>query len=272
VIKASQIIYHLNERFITNPNEVGSVVDALKQYAETPITQRWLSNIFRRYLINDYKRVTRILNLSEFPSSSPEWARSAFQKGKEVYKVNLDTEAREQVEHEAILILQFFQSGLAPKRFDSMKFPEALKRAKQWQKKVRRAELDKKDPEATKVVVRYGSMTWVELIKPEAYDREGDRLYNCLDRRYYDRGSKVYSLRDITNKPHCAIEVDDGEFNQIKGYTNGPIEEKYREMCLSFINDHIKPDVMSKLGMSDLEKNLKAIWVLSEKKVVGIKE
>jgi hypothetical protein len=268
MIKASQILFSLNERFIANPDKVGEVVDFLKSCVEDQKVQKWLSSIFRLYLINDFDRVTRILSLKDLPSNSPKWVIDAFNKGEEVYVVTLTGAAREDVEHEATLIINYFQSPDAPKRFDSMKFPDALARAKTWRKNVLRGQLDTKDLEFVEFVAKYNDMQWVKLVAPEAYDREGDRMHNCMDRRYYARGAEIYSLRDERNKPHCSIEAEYRELNQVKGYNNGPIEEKYRDACLDFINKHLKPDSVTKLGVSDLAKNLGAVWVFASKKVV----
>ena len=273
MIKASQILFSLNERFITNPDKVGEVVDFLKRVTDNPRIQKWLSGVFRRYLINDCDRVMRILNYGDLPLNSPKWLTDAFKQGKKIYMVVLTRVARDEIEHDAVLVIQYFQSGDAPKRYDAMKFPVALARAKTWRKNVDRRVLDEKDPSVVEVVAKYGNnMTWVKLLEPDAYDREGEHMHNCLDRRYFLYGSLLYSLRDENNKPHASIEMDNKEFNQIKGYNNGPIEDRYTDICLDFINRHAKPGLVSKLGASDLEKNLGAIWSVTEKRVVRIPE
>ena len=51
------------------------------------------------------------------------------------------------------------------------------------------------------------------LLKSEsAYAREGKIMSHCAA-SYFGRNSKIYSLRDENNNPHCTIEED----NQIKG-------------------------------------------------------
>lgn len=272
MLKASQVLFTLNERFITNADQVGEVVDSLKHYADDPKIQKWLSGIFRLYLTNEFERVNRILKRGDLPADSPKWVVDAFGRGEEVYTVLLTGPVRDEIEHEALLIIQFFQSEFAPKRFDSMKFLDALAQAKMWRKNTLRGQLDAKDVDATQLVAKYNDLRWVKLIAPEAYDREGDRMHNCMDRRYYKRGSDIYSLRDERNKPHCSVEVEYGELNQIKGYNNGPIESHLQKIVIDFINRHVKPDSASKLAISDLEKNLKAMWSFTDKKVVGLEK
>lgn len=136
-------------------------------------------------------------------------------------------EKQDEVEH----VLDYIGQNKIPK-IQMMSYPQAVKKAEKWINELKKqAEKIIETDKDTKVVLDFkDGFKVVQLIGKNAYIREGKLMSNCVA-SYYGRDTKIYSLRDMFNNPHCTMEQD----QQIKGKGNGDIHPKYISYVVSFL-------------------------------------
>jgi ankyrin repeat protein len=271
MIKARTIIetlQRIDERNVVNANEIQDFIDDFKRDVRDPSIKKWLDGAARKYIFND-------ISAEEVPLSAnaPEWQRQAVARGEKLYKVQLHNylwigRMHHYLEEDIKLVLRYFESEDAPKRPDAVTFMDAVDKARTWAAKKEKEERDIQDPEGTEEIVRDGSMRWVQINSNLSLDREGDLMHHCLSKKTYHPGWTYYSLRDAKNKPHFTFEIDHGYLNQAKGYSNGAIEPKYRDMTIEFLNKHANLKGTHTMGNEDLANNLEAHWDEDEEMVV----
>ena len=108
-----------------------------------------------------------------------------------------------------------------------------LEKTEKWHKKLQSVKIKDNEIEWTDYEVILDYKDWfkiVQLKSKECYEREGKLMSHCVA-SYYGRNSKIYSLRDKDNKPHCTIE----ENQQIKGKWNWKIDPKYIDYIVKFL-------------------------------------
>jgi len=160
-------------------------------------------------------------------------------------------ENQSEIEH----ILDFLHSEDAPKRLTKMSYNEANESAKRWVKRMvkKGSQLEDVEDVDFDVELDFGDGFKLVRLKTElAFNREGSLMSHCVS-SYFDKNSRIYSLRDSRNMPHCTLEIPEGResFNQCKGKGNGPIHHKYIKYVLDVMR-HFKIDMrdseMNNLG------------------------
>jgi len=129
-----------------------------------------------------------------------------------------------------------------------------LEKTKKRHKKLQ--EVSNKDTEKEwvdyKVVKDFNDwFRFVKLISKKCYELEGKRMSHCVA-SYYGRDSKIYSLRDKKNNPHCTIE----EWHQIKGKGNWKINPMYIDYVIKFLEQlgmTVQENEMKNLGYYNLD-------------------
>jgi hypothetical protein len=162
-----------------------------------------------------------------------------------------------EVEH----IIDYLNSDKAPNRLRKMSYEEAKGNAEKWTKSLikRAADIVETEQDVEVAIDFKNGVKLVKLVGKNAFLREGKLMRHCVA-SYYDKdGCSVYSLRDASNRPHCTIEVQHGEndnINQIKGKGNGCIHPRYIKYVLKILK-HFKIEVrdseMSNLGYNSYE-------------------
>jgi len=131
-----------------------------------------------------------------------------------------------EIEH----IIDYLKSDYAPDNLNGLQYAAAKTNSAKWVKWLtKKAGNIIETDEDTKIIIDFkNGVKLVELVGKSAYEREGNLMSNCVA-SYSDKDCKVYSLRDISNRPHCTIEVtkDEDRVQQIKGKGNGSIHPKY---------------------------------------------
>ena len=132
-----------------------------------------------------------------------------------------------EIEH----ILDYLESKEAPTRFLKMSYEVAKQQSEKWVERMKKKSGGVVETEQdVKVILkeRNGGMRFVQLIGENAFKREGNLMSHCVAGYYGKANTKVYSLRDENNNPHCTIEVQgENQVQQIKGKGNGSIHPKY---------------------------------------------
>ena len=167
----------------------------------------------------------------------------------EIYFIkNLLWDNNNQTEIEEILDYLYSQRN---KKLDLSKFNYELLRDRKikWHKKLQAVSSKDNEVEWTDYEITldfWDGFRFVKLISKECYEREGKLMSHCVA-SYFGRDSKIYSLRDSNNNPHCTIE----DWVQIKGKWNWKIDPKYIDYVVRFL-EH--------LWMEVRESEMKNLW------------
>ena len=160
-------------------------------------------------------------------------------------KKHLETNPENQDEIEQIL------DDLFSNKIDISKigYKTLLEKTMKWHKKLQQVSTKKDETEGVdyEVFLDFKDGFQVVTLKSKAsYEREGKLMSHCVA-SYYGRSSKIYSLRDCKNMPHCTIE----EWQQIKGKGDAKIDPKYIDYIVKFLE---------KIGMRVGENEMKNLW------------
>ena len=135
-----------------------------------------------------------------------------------------------------------------------------LEKTEKWHKKLQKVSTKdiEKEWEDYDVFIDFGDGFRIVQLKSEScYKIEWALMSHCVA-SYYGRSSRIYSLRDSKNMPHCTIE--DGQ--QIKGKWNGKIDPKYIDYIVKFLEKtgmRVWENEMKNLGyfkLSSIDENL----------------
>ena len=142
-----------------------------------------------------------------------------------------------EVEH----IIDYLKSDNAPTKLRKASYEQMKIATEKWTASlIKKAGDIVETEEDTKVVMKFNTgMILVKLIGEAAFKREGNLMSHCVG-SYYGKNKDVYSLRDSNNAPHCTIEVDKDNVNQIKGKGNGSIHPKYIKYVLKILDKYFK--------------------------------
>lgn len=196
----------------------------------------------------------------QISQSNPEvqaWANTALR----AYLEKHSPEVAE-VEH----ILDFLNSDKAPKRLRRMSYAQAKLSAAKWVKALAKKGKNIDDSNAIRPVIKFkDGFKLVRLLGKEAFEREGSLMSHCVASYYGKNDSKIYSLRDPNNIPHCTIEIvkQEGKVQQIKGKGNGSIHPKYIRKVLYILKKFgmkVRESELSNLGYIVLEPHEKEIF------------
>jgi len=209
----------------------------------------WLNKQLVQYLKNDYPQVEKIREgyLAD-KKDIPSWVEKGIKEGTLV-EVILNDRLTGEVDN----IMDYF-SQLSDNELDKIyKIPYdvACTKYKEWLSMLHLNALKNNannaddNGEYVMPVDLPNGMKWVKLLTPEALDREGDpeNMDHCIGKGDFDalllkKKISVYSLRDSDNKSHCTIEVlKNNKIAQIKGYKDGPVEQKYVPYVEEFIHN-----------------------------------
>lgn len=139
---------------------------------------------------------------------------------------------------EAAHIIDYLESKESPRRLARMGVLQAVAASKQWTARINKRNskriAEKLDTDV-ELVETFKNYYWVSLKTQESYNREGALMGHCVS-SYFNKESKIYSLRDEENLPHCTIEVNKNTVTQIKGKENKSVVEKYHPHVIDFVN------------------------------------
>lgn len=163
-------------------------------------------------------------------------------------------ENQTEIEH----IIDYLQSDMAPERLRKMSYSQAKSNASKWNELLqKRASSIQENEDDVKPFIKFKSgFRFVQLVGENAFKREGAEMRHCVASYYNKSNTKVYSLRDVFNKPHCTIEVvGDNNIQQIKGKGNGSIHPNYIGKVVKFLeklNVPVRTSELQNLGYTDL--------------------
>lgn len=191
-------------------------------------------------------------------------------------------ENQSEIEH----IIDFLQSDMAPVRLRKMSYVQAKTSAEKWNNllKKRGATIQETESDVKTFIKLTSGYRFVQLLGENAFKREGALMSHCVSSYFGKTNTKVYSLRDPQNNPHCTIEVvgNNDQIQQIKGKGNGSIHPNYIGKVLIFLkklNIPVRDSELQNLGYinindvdSELLKYMKTKFKGAKFKKLGGKE
>lgn len=255
VAQISAQLYPVLTRYFVVARNVINVKD-IEAYLKDKETgneeiDRWLNTSFRKYMINTFDKVKPY----EVKPTDPDWMQKATDPLMEV-ELNQDTD--DKVQH----LLDYLKAYLTDnpgKKLANLQADEALKKSTEWLAALMKKKTDEeKEGVDYNLIKNYGEYRWIDLISENALAREGKLMGHCVG-GYWSQvskgGTKIFSLRDKMNEPHCTIEYlpRQKEIQQIKGKQNAGMVEKYRQYVIDFLNTPLVP--IRKVADYDLERS-----------------
>lgn len=238
--------YLLLERNIVNIENIDKVIYnlGLVKHPTTPQMKKWLETNLKNYLLREYEPTTDVTLLyksqikNHIKKNSP-WIEKALERGDNLLQVNLTPAFIQQLYH----VLDYFIAS-PNLRLDRISVPEAIRQSEEWTKQLNKKASGNDDLEGIKEVRKYpDGFTWVEVFSKKALDREGKLMDHCVGSycgQVSSGRTKIYSLRDKKNEPHCTMEVVGKTIIQIKGYGNGSVDDEYRKYVIDFIEKPVE--------------------------------
>jgi hypothetical protein len=177
-------------------------------------------------------------------------------------EVNLKNYLKKRLENvgEIEHILDYLQSNKAPKELRGLQYHAAANNAHRWVQAMNKKGrgIVETDVDTETVYDFKDGFRLVKLINKAAFEREGALMSHCVA-SYHDKNTSVYSLRDGKNNPHCTIEVNGDQFQQIKGKGNDSIHPKYVSYVIKILEHFghvVRSSEMENLGYSKLPDGL----------------
>jgi hypothetical protein len=220
-------------RNVANTKEIEDYINGIETGDKR--VDQWLKQTLRKYLIRDYEQVAPVNKAEE---NSPEWLKKSLEKGDKVVQVRLDNTFKDKIQH----IIDYLKSQDAPQNLDRLTVPEALKQSDAWTQQLVKKKVDQDVAlQGEDILKTYpDGYSWRELTSEASLALEGKKMGHCVGSYWSSVQSgktRIDSLRDPQNEPHCTIEIRMGKIEQIKGKGNKAVVEQYRHYVKDFLND-----------------------------------
>ena len=230
----------LIERNVVNLQDIPAFIKSLAQRAETEQGKKWLQTTLRNWIINKFEGATRFDQLppatqQNLRQNGPDWLERAIERGEPLYYLdfnsNAATELRQHIDH----VIDYFNAN-PEERLERVSVEAAEQAADKWTEAQSRKAAVEEDANGVKEMLAFpDGYRWVEVISPEALNREGQLMKHCVGSyatRVESGNVRILSLRDSMNKPHVTIEFrkdDEGgdSIEQIKGNSNQAPKKEY---------------------------------------------
>lgn len=267
----------LNARNIVNIFDIDAFLKEKSKDIEKEEIKKWIFQNLKTYIKNELESVSKV---TKFKKTDPEWLKQSVEDGTAL-KVNLkDREFIRKLNH----ILDYFKSSSVEElsKIKNIDFKEAVAKSEEWTKMLHKNASLIPDESGESIVRKYPSgITWKRLLTVEALETEGKRMDHCVggdEYKYKLSKNKniIYSLRDKDNKPHCTIEVEKNRVEQIKGYNDGPVKQKYVKYINNFLEkpffkpySSVNPEDKPNMGIIEVNGKDYDMYNLPENLVVN---
>lgn len=239
----------IHARNIANLSALDSRLEQFSKRTTHNNVKKWIKGQLRNWFINKYDRVSQLTDKNSkllnvlYKNKIPKWIEKALDNNENVYFLVFE---RSQVLAKINHTIDFLNT-LPETRNINYSVEDAFRATEVWDEQRRRAaekeglqKIINKEEDGIEEIHKYNNgFKWISVFGKESLDREGKLMDHCVG-SYYDRvknnETKIYSLRDTDNMPHCTIELTNSEIKQIKGRKNGIINEKYLKYIEDFIN------------------------------------
>ena len=208
--------------------------------------KKYIKSNIRRYLINDFTS-PYVNKIKKVPSNSPQWLKDSLAKGEEVYHVKLTSQDINKIGH----WIDYLNTLDNNRDLSRISIPQLIQHVKEWDESFKKIKLNEED--GVEEVHSYSDgFKWIKVFGKNSLNREGKLMNHCAG-SYYDvvskGNTKIYSLRDKSNRPHVTVEVTSNKIEQIKGKNNEPAL-KYIKYIVDFLKkNYIKYDRINRFEL-----------------------
>lgn len=245
-------------RNVVNTGEIESFVADMERRTPLAPVHEWLLTTYRNWLIKhapaqdilpapDADTLSEDTLVARDPATwrmvpyygpVPEWLFAALCRGDRLVRV----ECGPVLERNAWLVIGWLNSLENTAMFGRLyriSYPQALEAAQVWRDRLALRESREQKAGDAELVYQFGDgFRIVDLKTPRALEREGDMMGHCA--ACYDDdlkdGTRILSLRDPHNRPHCTMEIFKGRVLQVKGKQNRAPVARYRPYVRQFIS------------------------------------
>lgn len=274
----------LIERNIVNLQELPQFLKKLETRAETESGKKWITSTLRNWMINKFPGAVNFAELPQnvqqkYTQEGPEWLPVAIQRGDELFFLDFKSQAARDVEQEIEHVIDYFNAN-PEERLDRVSVEAAKQAADRWVERRNRKIAADEDAAGVKSLVEFpDEYRWVEVVSPEALDREGKLMKHCVGsyaQRVASGHVTIYSLRDPMNKPHVTIELrkegqgdeEDNLIQQVKGNANtAPKKEYVPYIGALFTKYNLR---VGSGGKNDLQKISPTIHVMANGRAIDL--
>lgn len=194
---------------------------------------KFINSNLRNWLINNYEG--KLHNIKK--PHDPFWVDKALKNGDKIYDLDFSKEKS------TFMHWIDYLNTINPNKVSHISVPQLKEKVKIWEKALEKNLGNSSlNEDGIRIIGSDKDYTWVEVFGKESLKREGDNMGHCVGGEGYQRDvdkgiTKIYSLRDKNNMPHVTIEynVPDKILVQIKGKSNKPPVDKYRDIIINFI-------------------------------------
>ena len=251
----------LNEANVLNvdPNmeydgvSIAGYINHYLQFLSSDVAKKMFFTKLGKFFKNDERFLSNVRK--ELPQNAPPWAREAMRK-RELVFFKPDATLDDTMMHLAHYVAALEHDSQSPnndiKAFANGEiagFPKAenltllAKKSQDYFK--RGTKKTNRSEEGMKQIYDAGDgFKWYLLQTPEAYQREGKALQNCIGSYYTransrDRGFEIVVMRKGNNETVVAARIGNksNEIEEMKGKNNKAPIEKYMHYVLSFMNN-----------------------------------
>lgn len=247
----------VSNRNVVNTDEIDAFVDSVSKRARLEQVREWLRTTYRKWLIKHapgedivpdpdadglslfglVARDQETLRTTGYFGPTPEWMLDAICRGDRIVKVRCGPVR----EHDAWLCIDWLQSLYGDpvfERLSRISYPQAVGAARLWRDQLARRRSQEDEAGDTELVHQFGDgYRIVDIKTPRGLEREGKLMGHCA--ASYDDdlkdGTRVLSLRDTHNRPHCTLEVVQNKVFQVKGKQNRAPVARYRPYVRQFV-------------------------------------
>ena len=259
----SQMKYiEIVSRNVYIPNSFQQKLAQFKDACTNQNAKHWVDTVFRRFIIGYYDASP----IRKTSSVYPKWVNDNINQGKEVLilsDIKLD---------ELLHYADFLNTLSSTKDLTRMSFDQFVKKLSEWEHSFKNA---KDEEDGITEIMIIGEYTWVEITGRRSLKREGKLMNHCVGGYYEDVASnkcKIYSLRHNT-KPLVTVEYRNKNITQIRGNSNQPINPKYVDMVVLFLNSlNVKNYNIRNLNanyMVIINKKVKSLMKLSNTDIIS---
>ena len=250
--------YLLLERNIVNTEEIDRFLKSTENHTLHNISdihrkaiRKWVASNLKNYLLRDYPNILWIPNdlLHRNPNKHP-WVKKAAGRGDKLYNIEITRTFKNQIDH----VLDYFQSN-PDLNISRISAQEAIRQSEEWTKQLNKKASSEDDLTGIKEVRKYpDGFKWDMVFSDKALEREGKLMSHCVGsycNLVKSGASKIYSLRDKKNEPHCTVEVVNADIIQMQGKGNSKVDKKYIKYCRDFVKKPVINTNWNEIGDLD---------------------
>ena len=193
-----------------------------------------------------YRKVERVHSL---PVDAPDWLKEKFSEDakyfqeNEVYKVRTPLKSDHELVNKVTHIIDYliwYLNENPGKALTNVTWTHVKNGIKKWEESFKKEESNKPLLGEKLFIKTVNGYSWIELTDKESLDNEGSRMGHCVG-DYCDRvtagDTKIYSLRDSSNRPRVTVEYKPigDRIIQVKAKGNDPLPVKYSEHFIDFM-------------------------------------